>query len=337
MTAADLLAELRELDVHIVLDGDRLRLNAPVGVLTDEHKRNLAQRKPEVIAFLREAQRLGSQQRSIVPLEPAGTRTPIFAVAGHNGDVFAYRALAHHLGPDQPFFGLQPPGLEEGSEPLTRVEDVARYFAEQIRAFQPVGQMTIAGYCAGGSVAFELARQLTNTGAGVTNLILFGAPYCKFYRRLQWTMAVVRHYSSRSMTHARTLVTIPVAERGSYVAQRARHLAERARGLLEQKEADEVTDPVLARRGAVVKATLAAARAYSPKSSSIHIDFMLPCESWKRSSAHPLAWSRFAASTTEFVGPDGCSGDTMLLPEHAATFAAFVAEARQRQARSVSA
>ncbi len=55
-----------------------------------------------------------------LPLEAAGTRTPIFAVGGHNGDVFTYRALALHLGPDQPFFGLQPPGLEEGSQPLTR-------------------------------------------------------------------------------------------------------------------------------------------------------------------------------------------------------------------------
>jgi thioesterase domain-containing protein len=327
VTAADLLAELRKLDVHVVLDGDRLRLNAPVGVLTDEHKRDLAQRKPEVIAFLREAQRLAAQQRAIVPLESAGTRTPIFAVAGHNGDVFAYRALAQHLGPDQPFFGLQPPGLEEGGEPLTRVEDIAGYFADQIREFRPVGPMSIAGYCAGGAIAFELARQLTTSGACITNLILFGAPYCKFYRRLQWTMAVVRYYSGRSVTHARALRTIPMAERASY-------LAERARTVLTREAKEEVTDPVLIRRRAVVEATLAAIRAYSPKPSSSHIDLMLPCESWKRSSANPLRWSRFAASTASFVGPDSCSTDTMLLPEHAATFAAFVAEAQQRHARS---
>ena len=325
MTAADLLAELRKLDVHVVLDGDRLRLNAPAGVLTDDHKRDLAQRKPEVIAFLREAQRLASQQRAIVPLESAGTRTPIFAVAGHNGDVFAYRALVQHLGPDQPFFGLQPAGLEEGSEPLTRVEDMARYFAEQIRAFRPVGPMSIAGYCAGGAIAFELARQLTNSGACITNLILFGAPYCKFYRRLQWTMALVRHYSSRWVTHARALRTMPVAERASYVAARAR--------MLMPREAEEVTDPVLIRRGAVEEATMAAVRMYSPEPSGSHIDFMMPCESWKRSSAHPLRWSRLAASSTAYVGPDDCNGDTMLLPEHAATFAAFVADAQQRHAR----
>jgi thioesterase domain-containing protein len=321
--AVDLLAELRKLDVHVVLDGDRLRLNAPAGVLTDEHKRDLAQRKSEVIAFLREAQQLATQQRAIVPLEAAGTRTPIFAVAGHNGDVFAYRALAQHLGPDQPFFGLQPPGLEEGSEPLTRVEDMASYFAEQIRAFRPVGPMSIAGYCAGGAIAFELARELTNSGAGITNLLLFGAPYCKSYRPLQWKVVRARYFTSRSVTHARVLRTMPAAER-------ARYLAERARKLLPREEA---SDPVLIRRGAVEEATMAAVRTYSPEPSGSHIDFMIPCESSKRSSAHPLRWSRLAASSTVYVGPDDCNGDTMLRPQHAATFAAFVADAQQRHAR----
>ena len=143
---AELLAGLRKLDVHVVLDGDRLRLNAPAGVLGDAQKRELSERKAEIIAFLRDAERLSSQQRAIVPLGGSGERVPIFAVAGHNGDVFAYRALAQHLGPEQPFFGLQPPGLEEGSEPLTSVEDLARYFAEQIRAFRPEGEMSIAGF-----------------------------------------------------------------------------------------------------------------------------------------------------------------------------------------------
>jgi thioesterase domain-containing protein len=323
VTAADLLAELRKLDVHVVLDGDRLRLNAPVGVLTDERKHDLAQHKAEVIAFLRAARQLAAQQRAIVPLEAAGTRTPIFAVAGHNGDVFAYRALAQHLGPDQPFFGLQPPGLEAGSEPLMRVEDIARFFAEQIRAFRPAEPMSIAGFCAGGAIAFELARELTNSGASITNLILFGAPYCKSYRRLQWTMGRARYFASRSVTHARALRTMPAGERARFVADRARKLLPR----------DE-TDPVLIRRGAVEEATMAAVRAYSPEPFGSHIDLMIPCESWKRSWAHPLRWSRFAASTTVFVGPDDCNGDTMLKPPYAAAFAAFVAEAQQHHARS---
>jgi thioesterase domain-containing protein len=318
VTAADLLAEFRKLDVHVVLDGDRLRLNAPVGVLTEEHKRDLAQCKPEVIAFLREAQQLASQQRAIVPLEAGGTSNPIFAVAGHNGDVFAYRWLAQHLGADQPFFGLQPPGLEEGSDPLTRVEDMAQYFARQIHTFRPVGPMSIAGFCAGGTIAYELARALTKSGALITNLILFGAPYCSSYHALQQTMARARNFTSRPVTHTRALLAAPAAER---------------KRMLLPRQAQEASDPVLARRGAVEEATIAAVRAYSPEPFRGHIDFMIPCEAWKRSSDDPLRWGRLAASSTVFVGPDDCNGDTMLLPEHAATFAAFVADAQQRHAQ----
>ncbi len=324
---AELLAGLRGLDVYVTLDGDKLRLNAPAGVLGDAQKRELSERKAEIIAFLRDAERLSSQQRAIVPLGGGGEYTPIFAVAGPNGDVFAYRALAQHLGAEQPFFGLQPPGLEEGSEPLTTVEDLARYFAAQIRAFRPDGAMSIAGFCAGGTVAFELARELTNNGAKITNLILFGAPYCASYRLLQQTMARARHLTNRSGLHARALLTMPAAERARYFADRARVFA--------PHEAEEITDPVLIRRGLVEEATLGAARDYSPSPFAGHIDLMIPCEAWKRSSDDPLRWGRLAASSEVYTGPDACNGDTMLLPENAATFAAFVATAQERHARGV--
>lgn len=335
-TTVDLLAELRELDVRVSLDGDRLRLNAPVGALTDEHKRKLAQRKQEVIDFLREAQRLAGQQHAIVPLQPNGTRTPIFAVAGHNGDVFAYRAMAEQLGPDQPLFGLQPPGLEAGSEPLSSVPELASYFAAQIRAFQPTGPISIAGYCAGGTIAFELARQLASSGVPVTNLMLFGAPYCRSYRRPQQAMASVRYLVGRSVVHARRLCAIPAAERRRYLGQRVDHVVDQANQLIDQiprlrqlrQRHEKVTEQVFIRRGAVEDATLAAARAYAPKATSVHIDFLLPCPSWRRSSAHPLRWSRFTTSSASFSGPEGCRNDIMLLPENVATFAALVLQAQ---------
>jgi thioesterase domain-containing protein len=323
MTAARLLAELRELDVHVVLDGDRLRLNAPAGTLTEEHKRELADRKPEVIAFLQAAQQLSTQPRAIVPLQASGTRTPIFAVAGHNGDVFAYRALAGHLGADQPFFGLQPRGLEQTEDPMTRVEDIAEYFASQIGEFRPDGAVTIAGYCAGGSIAYELARRLSNSGAEVSNLILFGAPHCSAYRRAKQSLIMAGHYTTRSVTHARALLTMPAAERSAYIAQRTARLSP-----------PDASDPVMLRRSAVEDATVAAVRAYSPAPSPVHIDFMLPCEAWKRSLDDPLRWGAHAGSSEVFVGPSDCNGDTMLLPDHAGTFARFVAEAQRRHADS---
>ncbi len=334
MTTADLLAELRELDVRVELDGERLRLNAPAGVLTDELKRRLVAEKPAVIAFLLEAQRLATQQRAIVPLQPDGSATPIFAVAGHNGDVFAYRALAGHLGADQPFFGLQPPGLEEGTAPLTWVEDVADYLAAQIRTVRPAGPVTIAGYCAGGSVAFELARRLSESGVAVPNLILFGAPFCTFYRRPQWALAWLRHYGGRAVLHARTLLTMAPAERRRYLADRAAHIAECVREF-RNRDHDEADDPVLVRRAAVVSATLAAARRYTPTPADLHIDIMLPNRSWQRSPADPLRWRRFVTSATVFAGPDDGNSDTMLLADNVGPFATFVAQACRARAGAV--
>lgn len=320
---AELLAGLRRLDVHVSLDGDKLRLNAPAGVLDDAHKRELAERKAEIVAFLREAERLSSQQRAIVPLGGSGDRTPIFAVAGHNGDVFAYRALAQELGPEQPFFGLQPPGLEEGSEPLTSVEALARYFASQIRAFRPDGAMAIAGFCAGGTVAFELARELARNGTKITNLLVFGAPYCTTYRPLQQTMARARHFANRSVLHARTVLALPAAERARYLADRAR--------VLVPAETEAISDPVMIRRRAVEEATLGAVRAYSPSPWPGHIDIMVPNDAWKCSPDQPLRWADLATSSEVYTGTDGCESDTMLLPAHAPMFAAFVAAAQARR------
>ena len=98
--------------------------------------------------------------------------------------MFCYRLFARHL-PEAPFFGLQPPGLDGRDRPLTRLEDLAGYFAAQIRAAHPGGPVIIAGFCAGGVVAFELARQLESAGTPVRFLALFGSPYPTFFRPLR--------------------------------------------------------------------------------------------------------------------------------------------------------
>ena len=139
MSVTAFLTELRDRDIQVWAEGEHLRCTAPAGTLTPQLRDELQRRKSEILEFLRSAEALAQRPRAIVPLERRGTRTPVFAVAGHNGDVFCYRALAQHLGDDQPFFGLEPPGPDGRSEPLTRVEDLAAYFAEQMRAFQPNG------------------------------------------------------------------------------------------------------------------------------------------------------------------------------------------------------
>lgn len=316
MSVAELLAELRRRDAYIGLDDGRLRLNAPVGALPERLRRELLEHKAEIVAFLDAAQRLADQQRAIVPLQPRGERAPIFAVAGHNGDVFCYRALAQQVGADQPLFGLQPPGLDEGSEPLASIEGLAGYFADQIQEFRPEGPLAIAGFCAGGTVAFELARQLSASGRDVTRLVLFGAPYCASYRLLPRVGAGCGALLARMNAHSRALAGLRLGAWRHYLAGRLR--ARRAAA------ATAAADPVMARRAVVERATVAAIRRYTPGAFNGHLDMMLPSEADRRSTDTPLRWLRHAATSAVFVGPEDCTGDTMLLPGHAAVFASFL-------------
>ncbi len=109
---------------------------------------------------------------SLVPIQPAGTRPPLFCVHPAGGDVLCFAALARHLGPDQPFYGFQSRGLSGGGEPLTRIEDMASYYIGEMRRVQPRGPYRLGGWSLGGVIAFEMARQLREQGDEVALLAI---------------------------------------------------------------------------------------------------------------------------------------------------------------------
>ncbi|MGH9354006.1 MAG: phosphopantetheine-binding protein, partial [Terriglobia bacterium] len=73
----------------------------------------------------------------LVPIQTAGSRPPFFCMHGAGGNLLIYRDLARHLGPDQPFYGLQSQGLDGGCPPLTTVEAMAALYAKEMRSVQP--------------------------------------------------------------------------------------------------------------------------------------------------------------------------------------------------------
>lgn len=242
-------------------------------------------------------------------------------MAGHNGDVFCYRALARHLGEDQPFFGLQPPGLDGQSEPLTRVEELARYFADQIRAFQPNGPYIIVGFCAGGAVAFELGRQLLQGGATVDFVGLFGSPHPTWYR---WPTQLTRRLARQAERVSQHALA------GSLRAADLRRLiTEKLQGRKARHDAEPsaARDPVLARRAAVERATIAALRRYTPARFAGRIGLFVPCREWLPSSTR--RWRAVAQRAEAHVGPAGCNTDTMLLEPYAGCFAEHFRRCRE--------
>ncbi len=322
MSTAAFLAELRRRDVEVRAADGELRCSAPAGALTPELRAELKQRKGEILEFLAAAQARAAQQRAIVPLQPHGARTPVFGVPGHNGDVFCYRALARSLGDEQPFFGLQPPGADGQGEPLTAVEDIAAVLAQQILAFQPEGPVIIAGYCAGGTAAFELAQQLQRGGATVHLLALFGSPYPAYFRLPTQAWLRLAGQAERAATLVRELAQQSWRERREYVAERLR-----AREARRVNAAAAALDPVLVQRAKVEHATLVAVRNYIPRPYAGRIGLFLPGSRWLGSGVGVQRWRAVAGRTLEYRGPEDSGGHDMLREPHAAAFAQLFAEA----------
>jgi thioesterase domain-containing protein len=314
MQIPGLLSDLAGKDINVWLEGDRLRCNAPAGALTPEFRDLLRDRKSEIIAFLSMATAAVRQQPAIVPLQPHGALTPIYAVPGHVGVPFSFTDLSKHLGDNQPFFALQPPGFDEKSEPMERVEDIADYFASQILQFQPTGAYIIAGYCSGTATAFELARLLSQRGAEVRCVVLFGPLHPSTYQKLHRQMLF--HAKSRAGAlawHMRQLAARPsMAERRQYIGDilrdRGKSLLARVTSVHEGNEAD----PVLQRRERVKATAITAIRRYTPTPYTGRVCMFLPNRAWIRSGASPLRWLQTAPQAEVYYGPKSCYGPLML-------------------------
>lgn len=102
----------------------------------------------------------------VLPLQPTGSKPPLFLIHPIGGSVFNYMDLLQSIPAGQPVYGIESRGLH-GSAPQHRVEDMAAYYIEQIRTVQPEGPYHIAGHSFGGSIAYEIGRQLSAAGQPV--------------------------------------------------------------------------------------------------------------------------------------------------------------------------
>jgi len=117
-----------------------------------------------------------TESRILVPVEPAGDRTPIIFVHGLHGQVLFARHLRGRLGEGRPIFGLQgriapPPGGDAESVP-----EIAADYLAAIQELRPERAPILAGYCAGTLIAWEMARQLAASGQAVAALIGIDPP-----------------------------------------------------------------------------------------------------------------------------------------------------------------
>lgn len=109
----------------------------------------------------------------LVPIRSTGSKPPLFLVHGAEGNILIYRALAFHLGEDQPVYGLQAAGVDGGPIGETAFEVVAKRYVTEIRQVQPCGPYLLGGYCLGGTIALEMAQHLRRAGEEVALVAMF--------------------------------------------------------------------------------------------------------------------------------------------------------------------
>ena len=129
----------------------------------------------ENLAHLLRGEREAARQSPLVPIQPRGSKRPLFFVHELTGSVQSYSNLARYLGPEQPIYGLRMQDLEDDADARACIEEMASRYVEAMRATQPAGPYQIGGWSFGGLVAFEMAQQLKRQGEDVTLLALFDA------------------------------------------------------------------------------------------------------------------------------------------------------------------
>ncbi|MCW5848754.1 MAG: amino acid adenylation domain-containing protein [Anaerolineae bacterium] len=115
----------------------------------------------------------GSTWRSLVPIQPGGTRPPLFLIPPAGGTTLRFAGLIKTLGPDQPIYGLEPLGMDGVEQPQDTVEAMAEHYLQEIQSLWPHGPYWLGGVCFGAFVAYEMAQRLTDAGFEVPLLAVF--------------------------------------------------------------------------------------------------------------------------------------------------------------------
>ena len=185
------------------------------------------------LAPIIEAGSRSAEWSSLVPIQPEGSRPALYFVHAHGGNVVGYRDLVRHLGPDQPFYGLQAKGLDGLSVETRRIEQIAADYVKEILRHQPTGPYYIGGWCFGSVVAFEMGRQLARKGMEVPLVIMVEARHPGYptpRTGLAWARPVFRLVDRLDFEAQRLREVKP--------GSRLQHLRERSRrtlAILQQK------------------------------------------------------------------------------------------------------
>lgn len=163
---------------------------------------------------------------TIVDIQPKGSKRPIFWIHSLGGDggggFFYYRRLASLLGEDQPSFGIRSP-----QEPFDKIESMAAYYIRALKEAQPQGPYQLGGFCFGGIVAYEMARQLEAAGDQVALLAILESGPPNLDKLRDHLPRSARFSIENVYENLRDFVSHPAHEQVAMVKRKARKVREK--------------------------------------------------------------------------------------------------------------
>ena len=112
----------------------------------------------------------------IVPLQTEGEGPVLFCIHPMSGDVGLYKALAEAARKRFRVIGIKARGFLTDKQPFTTMEEMGRYYAKIITAFDPEGPFHLFGSSMGGTAAYETTRCLRLQDKTVKTLLLGESP-----------------------------------------------------------------------------------------------------------------------------------------------------------------
>jgi thioesterase domain-containing protein/acyl carrier protein len=209
-----------ELGGHSLLAGelmarvnDELKMNLPLSSV-------LEVRTIEDMAKVLQERQAGENWSSLVAVQPKGSNHPLFCVHSHTGDVLYCEYISQGAGPEQPIFGLQAQGAV-GQAPHRSVEEMAAHYVGELRKVKPHGPYHLFGFCFGGMVAFEMAKQLNQQSERVEFLGVYNSPAPGTLKG--WPLGQFTYLWRRTQDEWRKLLELNAGERWPHIAKNARN------------------------------------------------------------------------------------------------------------------
>ncbi|VXC98800.1 type I polyketide synthase [Sphingomonas sp. AX6] len=188
----------------------------------------------------------------IVTIRPGGEKTPVFFVHDGLGETLLYRGLALRIDPTRPVLGIEPRRTPNGGFAHTRIDEMAADYVARLRVAQASGPYLLAGLCAGGVIAFEMARQLDKLGERVAFVgIIDAADVAATKRRFYLTRQRMERLSIlfREGTHPRTVVTLARRVANAVIWE----IGSRLRRLKDRQKVRQIEESAAAPSGATIE------------------------------------------------------------------------------------